>query len=53
VSDFPSKTALRKHIDDYIAHWNENPTLFIWTKPAAAIIKSHRRMLERISHAVH
>lgn len=53
VSDFPSKTALRQHIDAYIAHWNENPTPFQWTKPAAAIIESHRKMLERISHAAH
>ena len=53
VSDFPSKSALREHIDAYIEHWNDDPTPFIWTKPAAAIIKSHRKMLARISHAVH
>jgi transposase len=53
VSDFPSKTALREHIDAYIAHWNDDPTPFLWTKPATAIIKSHRKMLARISHAVH
>jgi len=29
----------------------QRPT-FRWTKPADAIIKSHRRMLERISTAV-
>jgi hypothetical protein len=33
--------------------WNRNPTPFAWTKPAAAIIKSHRRMLKRISTMVH
>jgi hypothetical protein len=33
--------------------WNRNPTPFAWTKPAAAIIKSHRRMLKRISTTVH
>jgi SRSO17 transposase len=32
--------------------WNRNPTPFAWTKPAAAIIKSHRRMLKRISTTV-
>jgi transposase len=53
VSDFPSKSALRAHIDSYMAHWNDDPTPFAWTKPAAAIIRSHRRMLARISHAVH
>jgi hypothetical protein len=33
--------------------WNKAPTPFAWTKPANAIIKSHRRMLDRISTAVH
>lgn len=53
VSDFPNKAALRQHIDQYIAHWNDDPTPFVWTRPAQAIIKSHRRILARISHAVH
>ena len=52
-ANFPSKQALRDHIEKYIAGWNEHPTPFIWTKPADAIIKSHRRMSDRISHAVH
>ena len=53
VAHFPSKVALREHIDAYIAHWNDDPTPFIWTKPAASIIRSRKRMLDRISHAVH
>jgi transposase len=53
ATDFPSKKALRAHIEAYITHWNNEPTPFIWTKPAAAIIRSHRRMLDRISQAVH
>ena len=53
AADFPSKKALRAHIEAYIRHWNNEPTPFIWTKPATAIIRSHRRMLARISHAVH
>jgi transposase len=53
VTDFPSKLALRAHIDAYIAGWNDDPTPFVWTKPAAAIIRSHKRMIARISHAVH
>ncbi|HEX7671028.1 MAG TPA: IS630 family transposase [Polyangiaceae bacterium] len=53
LTNFPSKKALRDHIEAYIASWNENPTPFIWTKPARAIIRSHRKMLDRISHAVH
>jgi hypothetical protein len=52
VGYFPSKVALREHIDAYIAHWNDDPTPFIWTKSAASIIRSRKRMRVRISHAV-
>src|SRR3954466_804198 len=34
LTHFPSKNALRDHIENYIASWNENPTPFIWTKSA-------------------
>lgn len=53
TTDCPSKRALREHIDAYMRGWNKSPTAFAWTKPADAIIKSHRRMLKRISTAVH
>jgi transposase len=53
VSDFESKRALRAHLDAYMRSWNNAPTPFAWTKPATAIIRSHRRMLDRISTAVH
>ena len=53
VAHVPSKVALREHIDAYIAHWNDDPTPFIWTKPAASIIRSRKRMLDRISHSAH
>jgi transposase len=53
VTDFPSKQALRAHLNAYMRAWRKNPTPFAWTKPAEAIIRSHRRMLERISTAVH
>lgn len=49
ATDFLSKKQLRDHIAAYIKNWNKEPTPFIWTKPAAAIIRSHRRMLARIS----
>jgi transposase len=52
-TDFPSKKALKEHLTAYMRAWNKNPTPFAWTKPAAAIIRSHRRMLDRISTAVH
>ena len=51
-TDFHSKRALRDHLDAYLRAWNKSPTPFAWTKPADAIIKSHRRMLKRISTAV-
>jgi transposase len=49
TTEFLSKKQLRDHIEAYIKHWNNEPTPFIWTKPAAAIIRSHQRMLARIS----
>jgi hypothetical protein len=33
--------------------WNRNPIPFEWSQPAAAITKSHWRMLKRISTTVH
>jgi transposase len=53
LTDFRSKEALRDHLRAYMKGWNQNPTPFEWTKPAKAIIRSHRRMLDRISTAVH
>jgi len=53
LTDFPSKRALREHLEAYLRQWNRSPTPFEWTKPARAIIKTHRRMLNRISTAVH
>ena len=53
LTDFPSKRALRDHLDAYMRQWNRSPTPFEWTKPADAIIRSHRKMLNRISAAVH
>lgn len=53
TTNFMSKSALRKHIDDFMRSWNESPSHFSWTKPADAIIKSHKKMLNRISRTVH
>lgn len=53
ITNFASKRALQDHLMAYLRAWNRNPTPFEWTKPARAIIKSHKRMLERISTAVH
>jgi transposase len=52
ITDFPSTRALMDHLRAYLRAWNQNPTPFEW-KPARAIIKSHKRMLDRISTAVH
>lgn len=52
-TEFPSKRALKDHLNAYMKSWNRNPTPFQWTKPATAIIRSHKKMLDRISTAVH
>lgn len=53
LTDFYSKAALREHLAAYMRAWNRTPTPFAWTKPARAILRSHRQMLERISTTVH
>jgi len=53
VTNFSSTRSLREHLAAFMRAWNRNPTPFVWTKPARAIIRSHRRMLDRISTAVH
>jgi transposase len=41
---FDTVRALIRHIDQYIAHWNDHPTPFVWTKtPADIIAKAVRR----------
>jgi len=36
---FTSVRALVQHIELFLAHWNENPTPFVWTKEPAEIIR--------------
>lgn len=36
---FDTVKALIRHIKHYLAHWNEHPTPFVWTKDPADIIK--------------
>ena len=36
---FRSVRALVRHIEHYLAHWNDDPTPFVWTKDPADIIK--------------
>lgn len=40
---FDTVKALTRHIRNYIEHWNDNPTPFVWTKDPAAIIKKALR----------
>jgi transposase len=41
---FDTVKALIRHIQNYIARWNDNPTPFVWTKePADVIRKAVRR----------
>ena len=52
-TSFPTKTALRRHIQNFLARWNEDPTPFVWTKSAHAIVRDHRKHLARISRMEH
>lgn len=52
-ASFPSKSALRRHIESFLAHWNDNPTPFVWTKSPRTIVRDHRRMFARISRTKH
>jgi hypothetical protein len=52
-ADFSSIRSVREHIVAFMRSWNRNLTPRTWTKPAVAIIRSHRRMLDRISPVVH
>jgi len=53
ASEFPSRVALRRHIEAFLKNWNDNPTPFVWTKSSRRIVRDHRRMLARISRAEH
>lgn len=50
-TSFPSIAALRRHINEVLAGWNDERTLFVWTKSAHRILRNHNRMLARISRA--
>lgn len=52
-ASFASTPALRRHIQDFLARWNEDPTPFVWTKSSRTLVRDHRRMLARISRAEH
>jgi len=48
-TSFPSKVALRRHIEAFLRNWNKNPTPFVWTKSARRIVRDHRKIIARIS----
>lgn len=51
---FDTLPALLRHIRAYIAHWNEHPTPFVWTKePADIIRKALRRSVNKTSKTEH
>jgi transposase len=52
-ASFPSKAALRRHIEAFLRNWNKNPTPFVWTRSARRIVRDHRRILARISRTEH
>jgi transposase len=51
---FDTVRALVRHIRAYIAHWNEHPTPYVWTKePADIIRKAVRRGVNTTSRTRH
>jgi transposase len=42
-ASFDSVAKLVAHIEAFIAHWNERPTPFVWTKTAPELLKKIRR----------
>ena len=52
-TSFPSKAALRRHIEQFLNSWNDDPTPFVWTKSARRIVRDHRRIVARISRTAH
>jgi transposase len=44
---FDTVRALIRHIEHYIAHWNDHPTPFVWTKEPAEVVK---KAIRRPSH---
>ncbi|MBI2773396.1 MAG: IS630 family transposase, partial [Chloroflexi bacterium] len=51
---FDTVRALVRHIQQYLAHWNEHPTPFVWTKdPADIIKKAVRRGINTTSRTRH
>ena len=49
----PSPETLAADIVEWVEHWNENPTPFIWHKTADEILNSLAKYLARISGAGH
>jgi hypothetical protein len=47
LKNFASRRALEDHLRAYLRAWNTNPVPFASRKPARALIKSHKRMLDR------
>lgn len=52
-TSFQTKTALKKHIQQFLARWNTDPTPFVWTKSAHTIVRDHRKMLALTSRKEH
>ena len=52
-TSFPTKAALRQHIEEFLDRWNEDPTPFVWTRSAHRIVRDHRKHLARTSRTEH
>jgi hypothetical protein len=49
----PSKAALRRYIEAFLANWNDNHTPFVWTKSRHRTVRDHRKLIARISPTEH
>jgi len=48
-----SVTELRRDINDWVEHWNENPRPFVWRKTADQILDNLAAYLQRINDSRH
>jgi hypothetical protein len=51
-SAFTSIAALIDAIEEWISHWNDDPSPFVWTKPANDIIAKVQRGRTTLTHQI-
>jgi hypothetical protein len=53
VTDTHVTAELKRHLRAFLEKWNREPTPFVWTNSAHALVRDHRKMLDRISRTTH